>query len=198
MSAAPEDSPPISKSQLAAALADSYREIESLKHALADAERRAEHFENLVNTFQSASADSERAIVELRGWEKRARDAELARDDEIARRVAMKDIWLQLREYLRIVDECSLDARIGFDKIIDAGGGDLSLKALPSRRGTFPIPQLPPLPMGRVRPRAESMDGLPPAKRTRFQVCSLLIFLTDLLDFVARHALHAQPSLTTA
>ncbi|KAJ7577542.1 hypothetical protein C8J56DRAFT_1031512 [Mycena floridula] len=188
-------SPPLSRSTLASALSESYKEIEALKTSLAEAQRRADHFEQVVNSFH-ASSDAERAVQEVRSWEKRAREAELARDDELARRVVIRDLWQNTKDYLRMVDECAQEARRSFDVALDRDGGELILKSMPppvgdmelttrhysmksgrlsgsSRASTalFPIPQLPPLPASNRRPRGESLDGYgvqPPAKRSRY------------------------------
>ncbi|KAK0469421.1 uncharacterized protein EV420DRAFT_1224039, partial [Desarmillaria tabescens] len=55
----------------------------------------------------------------IRALEQRAYSAECLRDEEMARRVAITDLWFQLRDYLSVLDAHSKDARVALDRSVD-------------------------------------------------------------------------------
>ncbi|KAJ4490272.1 hypothetical protein J3R30DRAFT_3693837 [Lentinula aciculospora] len=51
--------------------------------------------------------------------------AEEVRDEEMARRVAITDLWGQLNQYIERLEAAGKDVRTGFDRIVKSGGGVL-------------------------------------------------------------------------
>ncbi|KAJ3736770.1 hypothetical protein DFJ43DRAFT_1050712 [Lentinula guzmanii] len=51
--------------------------------------------------------------------------AEEVRDEEMARRIAITDLWAQLNQYLERLDSAGKDVRLGYDRVVKSGGGVL-------------------------------------------------------------------------
>ncbi|KAJ3813263.1 hypothetical protein F5876DRAFT_63297 [Lentinula aff. lateritia] len=49
--------------------------------------------------------------------------AEEVRDEEMARRILITDLWAQLNQYIERLESTGKDARLGFDRIVKSGGG---------------------------------------------------------------------------
>ncbi|KAI6007877.1 hypothetical protein EDC04DRAFT_2907558 [Pisolithus marmoratus] len=141
--------------QLAALLADSYRDIESLRKELASARKRLESFEHQVAAFSksssssspnaSSAAISDAAQRYIQEAELRAERAELARDEADARIRVITENWEELRRYLASLDFRSQDARAGFARIMADGGGQLVLAPIPVLGSHHSHFQQPPL-----------------------------------------------------
>ncbi|KAJ3772702.1 hypothetical protein FB446DRAFT_845341 [Lentinula raphanica] len=124
--------------------------------------------------------------------------AEEVRDEEIARRIAISDLWTQLNQYLERLDSAGKDVRMGFDRIVKSGNGGVrdyshmfkdfpqmadgelmkydrsynsnGVLTLPSRRHEYSREER----HGARRPRSGSMDAYaytigPNSKRVRYQ-----------------------------
>ncbi|KAF5323677.1 hypothetical protein D9758_018349 [Tetrapyrgos nigripes] len=172
-----------SNSRLASMLADALSEIESLKTTLQSERQRASYFESLASSLQSVQSSSSRPntqseaiTAKIAELEKRAYDAQVRCDEEMARRLAVADQWKALSRYLDRIDSVSKDARVRMDHMLDSGlvSGERPFVAL--HVPTFDdIPYEGPaynhlgLPMpNRVRRRSDSMEGHPPpSKRLR-------------------------------
>jgi hypothetical protein len=151
-------------SSLAALLAESYQEVESLRRELAVVRKRAEKAERLASSLQalqsattptSATSEStpngtatanpptpfpESATRILMDFEDRAVRAEVARDESEARKRVLMDTWTQLESYLAAISEAAADARAGYGRIVLEGGGQLVLGQIP----TLPGAAMPP------------------------------------------------------
>ncbi|KAF7776515.1 hypothetical protein Agabi119p4_4908 [Agaricus bisporus var. burnettii] len=182
----PEDAE-YSHTQLATLLADSYKDIDTLRRELVLVRKRADKAERMLLNFQTIqqsaadvtassgpSPDVARMLMEL---EDRASRAERARDEAEARRRAVHDNWLALERYLSSVDVRTHDARSHFGRMLSGDSSPLSLPAPspyapPVQSSSHAFPSLPPHPNpnpGR-RPRTPSMDASfqqPPHKRSR-------------------------------
>ncbi|KAG7451480.1 uncharacterized protein BT62DRAFT_927197 [Guyanagaster necrorhizus] len=196
-----DNAQPSSRSQIAALLTDSYKEIEALRHSLTEEKRRADHWKSLAEAFDAASSNgsSQDLHDKIRGLEQRAYSAECLRDEEMARRVAITDLWCQLRDYLSVLDAHSKDARLALDRSVDIVGKGVGAGALIRELPVIPVPSitdiaggedkvyssqgmLPPVGThllrkgqqssagGRVRPRSDSMEmGGHAAKKSRHE-----------------------------
>lgn len=171
-------------SSLAALLADSYHELESLRRELAIVRKRAEKAERLSSSLQALSADSnpnqdsnppfpDSATRILMDFEDRAVRAELARDEAEARKRILMDTWSQLDSYLAAISGAAADARAGYSRVVSEGGGHLVLAqipTLPTRRVPSSYSHPHPVSTGTRRARTPSIDGYqqqPPTKRPR-------------------------------
>ncbi|KIO09614.1 hypothetical protein M404DRAFT_276429 [Pisolithus tinctorius Marx 270] len=128
--------------QLAALLAASYQEKESLQKELVSARKRLESLDRQLAAFSKSSSSSspnassaaisdvaQRYIQEA---ELRAERAELARDEADARSRVITEAWEELHRYLATLDFRSQDARAGFARIMAEGGGQLVLAPPPA------------------------------------------------------------------
>ena len=162
--------PPMARARLASILTETTAELDGLRSAYHDAQRRAKHFEDLANSLKvvSGNASEDQIRQHIQQLEQRTRDAEIARDTETARRVAITEMWTQLRDYLETVETHSRDARMGFDRIMQTGGG--ALQVLPPPKLNDHPPHRPYMPHpgyhGRVRHREDTGEG-PPNKKSR-------------------------------
>lgn len=142
----PEDAE-YSHTQLATLLADSYKDIDTLRRELVLVRKRADKAERMLLNFQTIqqsaadvtassgpSPDVARMLMEL---EDRASRAERARDEAEARRRAVHDNWLALERYLSSVDVRTHDARSHFGRMLSGDSSPLSLPA--------PSPYAPPV-----------------------------------------------------
>lgn len=171
-------------SSLAALLADSYHELESLRRELAIVRKRAEKAERLSSSLQALSADSnpnqdsnppfpDSATRILMDFEDRAVRAELARDEAEARKRILMDTWSQLDSYLAAISGAAADARAGYSRVVSEGGGHLVLAqipTLPTRRVPSSYSHPHPVSTGTRRARTPSIDGYqqqPTTKRPR-------------------------------
>lgn len=116
----PEDAE-YSHTQLATLLADSYKDIDTLRRELVLVRKRADKAERMLLNFQTI----------------RASRAERARDEAEARRRAVHDNWLALERYLSSVDVRTHDARSHFGRMLSGDSSPLSLPA--------PSPYAPPV-----------------------------------------------------
>ncbi|THU89134.1 hypothetical protein K435DRAFT_296495 [Dendrothele bispora CBS 962.96] len=174
--------PSLANSKLASLLADALSQVESLKSSLNDARKRSAYFESLSKSLESvkspsSNAPSEAANFKIAELEKRVYEAEVRRDQEIARRLALVDQWKALSKYLDRVEGASKDARVRMDRIADSGLG--------SGDGVFVtlhVPAIDDVPheertyyydgssskSRKTRPRSDSIDTYPPPpKRSR-------------------------------
>lgn len=211
MSLSPDLAPAVASSTppstVASLLAEAYSEIEALRRELAAVTKRAEKAERLnssllairpVNstpngattpspngpTPLSPNSDASRVLLE---YEERANRAEAQRDEAEARRALLADTWSQLSHHLNSCDAAAADARHGFARVVQEGGGSLVLSPPPvlgqhhqhqtrptraARSHVFPTLALPPPPhiTGSRRPRTPSVDSYsahPPSKKHR-------------------------------
>ena len=150
--APPSNAPP---SSLAALLAESYQEVESLRRELVQVKKRAEKAERLASSLQALQTVSnspngtqtpfpESATRILMEFEDRAVRAEVARDEAEARKRVLMDTWTQLESYLTAISDAAADARAGYGRIVFEGGGQLVLGQIPTlpgvAAGTMPPP----------------------------------------------------------
>ena len=147
-------------SSLAALLAESYQELESIRKELTATKKQAERAERLSSSLQalyssvpdqqqidpseqtlSSSSPSpnapfpESATRILMDFEDRAVRAEIARDEAEARKRVLMDTWSQLDSYLLALSEAAADARAGYGRIVSEGGGQLVLAQIPTLPG---------------------------------------------------------------
>ncbi|KAL4067209.1 hypothetical protein V8B97DRAFT_1874054 [Scleroderma yunnanense] len=127
-------------SQLAALLASSYREKESLQKDLSSTRKRLDAVERQLAILTKPSSSSspnagtviseaaQRLIADL---EARVERAEVARDEADARRRLITEAWEELHRYLGILDLRAQDARADFSRIVAEGGGPLVLAPIP-------------------------------------------------------------------
>jgi len=185
----PPPPPPPPPSALAALLAESYQEVESLRRELALVRKRADKAECLASSLQALhSATSPTAATSspppngtatfpesatriLMDFEDRAVRAESARDEAEARKRVLIDTWAQLESYLLAVSDAAADARAGYARIVSDGGPQLVLPQIPTLSGPHTIrnrvstgkagtPVYPYMTHpGSRRPRSPSMDG---------------------------------------
>jgi hypothetical protein len=164
-------------SSLAALLAESYHEVESLRRELAATRKRADKAERLASSLQalqaaisptSTTSESpqngsattslpESATRILMDFEDRALRAEVARDEAEARKRVLMDTWTQLESYLAAVSEAAADARAGYGRIVFEGGGQLVLGQIPTLSGAG----MPPPPRQRVSSGRTGVLGTP-------------------------------------
>jgi hypothetical protein len=161
MSLSPPAMPSTPPSSLAALLAESYQELESLRHEISSLRKRVEKAERLSSSLQALVSESnpnqnatntsdpastststtnppfpESATRILMDFEDRAVRAELARDEAEARKRVLMDTWSQLDSYLIAVSEAAADARSGYGRIVSEGGGQLVLAQIPTLPGS--------------------------------------------------------------
>ncbi|KII83324.1 hypothetical protein PLICRDRAFT_180581 [Plicaturopsis crispa FD-325 SS-3] len=161
-------------SELAALLSQTYAELEAVKADLAATIQRAEKAERFADQLVAANDNdgAARAVVDA---EARVLAAERARDEADVRRRIVTEAWGELERYLQVVDIRSADARAGFARIVQDGGGHLVLSPIPlpgaqptsSHRSHRmpPMHALPLPPPPNANPRHDDMQ--PPAKKSR-------------------------------
>lgn len=170
-----------SNTQLAQLLSESYQEIESLRHSLAEEKRRADHFQKIAETLKdglppSASSSSE-LFERVRAAEERAYNADRERNEEAARRQTITQLWHQLRDYLNAIDAHGSEARRELDRMIEMKTSARDLRLLP-------IPQLRDVDVPKSRKRRNSVEHAHAHKKPRHEVrlsralhCTVLIIL---------------------
>ncbi|KAE9404655.1 hypothetical protein BT96DRAFT_412596 [Gymnopus androsaceus JB14] len=142
-----------SASALASLLSSTLAQVESLKERLKKEKRRADHFEGLATDYKdllnegteaesakkpadgedkadvamesSAASQLATAAEKIRQLRESVAAAEEVRDEEMARRLAITDLWAQLNQYIDRLESAGRDVRAGFDRVVKHGGGVL-------------------------------------------------------------------------
>ncbi|KAF5389507.1 hypothetical protein D9757_004191 [Collybiopsis confluens] len=142
--------PPTTSSALASLLSTALAQVESLKDKLKREKKRADHFEVLASDYKDLlgqtspdKKDSEektgedsrpvtdpsisnqlaKATEQIKHLRELVSAAEQVRDEEMARRIAITDLWAQLNQYLDRLELAGRDVRAGFDRIVKHDGG---------------------------------------------------------------------------
>ncbi|KAF9066767.1 hypothetical protein BDP27DRAFT_986685 [Rhodocollybia butyracea] len=197
----PTEESPATSSALASLLSTTLAQVDSLKDKLKKEKQRADHFEGLATDYKELLAKDDKkqkqedgddspespatdtlavAAEKIKQLRESISVAELVRDEEMARRLAITDLWAQLNQYIDRLETAGRDVRAGFDKVVKSGGGVI--------RDMFKdVPQLADGDLMRVdrhynangvlqqhgtrRPRSDSMDAYayPNSKRVRYQ-----------------------------
>jgi len=149
----------VSNTQLAALLADAYRENDNLRKELLSVRKRAEKAERVsqivnsdpssaagsatngggpgvatldIQQLQQKHAESIRRLIDE--YDEQLHSAHLARDEAEARKRVAQDGWDQLEKYLADLELHAKDARSSFSRLSSGASttGSLSLTAVPS------------------------------------------------------------------
>jgi len=149
----------VSNTQLAALLAEAYRDNDSLRKELASTRKRAEKAERIIQVINSdpisspstaggsatngGSANSSPLDVQqlqqrhaetvkrlIDEYDEQVRSAQMAREDAETRRRGLFDGWEQLERYLADLELRAKDARSALSRIA-SGGGPASALSLP-------------------------------------------------------------------
>jgi len=151
-----------SNAQVAALLADAYRDIDSLRSEVKVQRKRAEKAERIVHVLHSDPTSSPGSattngtptldVQQLQqkhnetmsrlaeDYEEKLRLAESARDEAESRRRLVQESWDQLEHYLSNVELRAKDARNAFTRISSSSSsGPLSLPPLPSPTGLLTL-----------------------------------------------------------
>ncbi|KAF8815492.1 hypothetical protein BYT27DRAFT_7249155 [Phlegmacium glaucopus] len=145
-----EVSPQTSNSQLAALLAEAFRDVDSLRRELSVTRKRAERAERLLQALNldptgsppSAHPNGDQQVQKqtvkllIDEYEDRLAQAEVAREEAESRRRVAQESWEQVERYLALVESRAKDARIAFTRISEGSVAPLVLPPLPPHIGT--------------------------------------------------------------
>lgn len=78
---------------------------------------------SMESTAPSVANQLANAAAKIRQLRESVAAAEEIRDEEMARRIAITDLWAQLNQYIDRLESAGRDARAGFDRVVKQGGG---------------------------------------------------------------------------
>ncbi|KAJ7108946.1 hypothetical protein C8R43DRAFT_1043594 [Mycena crocata] len=131
------------ESELVHLLSQSRREADSLRQELAAVRKKADADHRRLQSFIEApsnSASVKSAEIQVRAFQERLAHAEAALEDAETRSGMLERNWLQLDNYLSVVQHQASASRAAFSRIMEQSHGTLTLstESLPAMRREIP------------------------------------------------------------